>query len=83
MSVKIISRKMEAREISIKLVDGSLIKGKVNMHHDEAMIQRVSELFTRIDNPFVVVFDATYEGKSGRVLILNKRNILWASPEND
>ncbi len=83
MSVKIITRKKIPREISIKLVDGSMVKGKVNMHHDEAMLQRVSEIFTRIDEPFLVVFDATFEGQTGRVLILNKRNIIWASPEND
>ncbi len=83
MSVKIISRKRDSREVSIKLVDGSLIKGKVNLHHDEHMLQRVSEIFTQIDEPFLVIYDATFEGKSGRVLIINKRNIVWASPEND
>lgn len=83
MSVKIISRKMEATGISLKLSDGSVVKGKINLHHDEAMIQRLSELFTRLDDPFVVVFDATFEGKTGRVLIINKRNVLWAAPEED
>jgi hypothetical protein len=83
MSVKIISRKRDSREVTIKLVDGSLIKGTVNLHHDEHMIQRVSEIFTQIDDPFLVVYDATFEGQSDRVLIINKRNIVWASPEND
>ena len=83
MSVKIITRIKESREVSIKLVDGSLIKGKVNLHHDEHMIQRVSEIFTQINDPFLVVYDATFEGKSDRVLIINKRNIVWASPEDD
>jgi hypothetical protein len=83
MSVKIISRKMEVTGISLKLSDGSVVKGKINLHHDEAMIQRLSELFTRLDDPFVVVFDATVEGKTGRVLIINKRNVLWAAPEED
>jgi small nuclear ribonucleoprotein (snRNP)-like protein len=83
MSVKIISRKRDSREVTIKLVDGSLIKGKVNLHHDEHMLQRVSEIFTQIDEPFLVIYDATFEGKSDRVLIINKRNIVWASPEND
>ncbi|HEY9073914.1 MAG TPA: hypothetical protein VIN67_07245 [Desulfobaccales bacterium] len=83
MSVKIISRKMETTGISLKLSDGSVVKGKINLHHDEAMIQRLSELFTRLDDPFVVVFDATFEGKSGQVLIINKRNVLWAAPEDD
>jgi hypothetical protein len=83
MSVKIISRRRDSREVSLKLVDGSLIKGKVNLHHDEHMIQRVSEIFTQIKEPFLVIYDATFEGQSDRVLIINKRNIVWASPEDD
>ncbi len=83
MQVKIISRKIESKGISIKLADGSVVKGKINLHHDEAMIQRVSELFTRLQDPFLVVFDATFEGKTGRVLIINKRNVLWAAPDDD
>jgi hypothetical protein len=43
----------------------------------------VSDIFTKLTDPFIVVFDATAEGKSGRVLILNKRNIAWVSPEDD
>jgi hypothetical protein len=83
MSFKMITRKKEPKEVIIKLVDGSLIKGTVNLHHDEHMIQRVSEIFTQIDEPFLVIYDATFEGQSDRVLIINKRNIVWASPEND
>ena len=83
MSVKIISRRIEARKVIIKMVDGSLIHGKVNLLHDEAVIQRVSDIFTKLADPFIVVFDVTAEGKGGRVLILNKRNIAWVSPEDD
>ena len=83
MSVKIITRKLEARKLSIKLADGSVVKGKINLHHDEHIIQRVSEIFTQINDPFLVVFDATFEGQSGRVLVINKQNIIWASPDND
>jgi hypothetical protein len=74
---------LEAREITVKLVDGSLIKGMINLHNDEQMIQRVSEIFTQVKDPFLVVFDATFEGESGRVLVINKHNIIWASPGND
>jgi hypothetical protein len=83
MSVKIISRRIEARKVSIKMVDGSLVQGKVNLLHDDAVVQRVSDIFTKLTDPFIVVFDATAEGKSGRVLILNKRNVAWVSPEDD
>jgi hypothetical protein len=83
MDIKIISRKLDPRTVSIKLADGSLIKGKINLHNDEGVVQRVSDIFTRINDPFLVVFDATVEGKPGTVLIINKRNIIWASPLDD
>ncbi len=83
MSVKIITRKMQAREITLKLVDGSVVKGKINLHNDEHMVQRVSEVFTQVKDPFLVVFDATFEGQGGRVMVVNKHNVIWASPEND
>ncbi len=83
MSFKVISRRIDGRKVSIKMVDGSLVQGQVNVYQDEETVQRVSEIFTKLADPFVVVFDATAEGKSGRVLILNKRNIAWVSPEDD
>ena len=83
MSVKVISRKINARKVSIKMVDGSLVHGKVNIYHDEEVVQRVSDIFTKVTDPFIVVFDVTADGKSGRVLIINKRNIAWVSPEDD
>jgi hypothetical protein len=83
MGFKIISRRIEARKVSIKMVDGSLVQGKINLLSDESVVQRVSDIFTKVTDPFIVVFEATAEGKSGRVLILNKRNIAWVSPEDD
>jgi Family of unknown function (DUF6812) len=83
MTVKIISRRIDARKVAIKMVDGSLIYGKVNLLYDDAVVQRVSDIFTKLADPFIVLFDATAEGKSGRVLILNKRNITWVSPEDE
>src|SRR5665648_1032047 len=83
MSVRVISRRIDARQVSIKMVDGSLVRGKVNIFQGEEVVQRVSDIFTKVDDPFVVVFDVTAEGKSGRVLIINKRNISWVSPEDD
>ncbi len=82
MTVRILSRKLDARKVTIKMVDGSLVHGKINLYHDEAVIDRVSDIFTKLTTPFVVVFDATAEGKSGRVLIINKKNVAWVSPED-
>jgi hypothetical protein len=83
MTVKIITRRIDPRKVTVKMVDGSLVQGKVNVYHDEEVVQRVSDMFTKVTDPFVVVFDATAEGRSGRVLIVNKRNVAWVSPEED
>ncbi len=83
MSVKVISRRIDACKVTIKMVDGSLVQGKVNVYHDEEVVQRVSDIFTKVTDPFIVVFDAIAEGKIGRVLVMNKRNIAWVSPEDD
>ena len=83
MSVKVISRRIDARKVTIKMVDGSLVHGQVNVFHDEEVVQRVSDIFTKVSDPFIVVFDVTADGKSGRILIINKRNIAWVSPEED
>jgi hypothetical protein len=83
MSVSIISRRVDARTVTIKLVDGSLVNGKINLHRSDVEIGRVSDLFTKVTDPFIVVFDATAEGKTGRVLILNKVNIVWIAPEDE
>jgi small nuclear ribonucleoprotein (snRNP)-like protein len=83
MPVKIISRRIDARKVTIKLVDGSLVQGKINLLNDQEVVLRVSDIFTKLTDPFVVLFDVTEEGRSGRVLILNKRNIAWVSPEEE
>jgi hypothetical protein len=82
MAVRIINRRLTPRDVVVKLVDGSMVKGKVNLHHDEEIIQRVSELFTRVKDPFIVVFDALLEGKSQEVMVINKNQIVWISPED-
>ena len=83
MSVKVITRRIDARKVTIKMVDGSLVQGKVNIFYTEEAVHRVSDIFTKISEPFIVVFDAAAEGKSGLVLIINKRNIVWVSPEDE
>jgi hypothetical protein len=74
---------MDPRRIIIKMVDGSLIHGKVNPQRYDEVVERVSDIFTRVADPFIVVFDATTEGKSGMVLSVNKNNISWVSHELD
>lgn len=83
MSTKVSNRKMDPRKVVIKMVDGSMIHGKINPYRYDEVVERVSDIFTRVADPFIVVFDATTEGKSGMVLSVNKINISWVSHEFD
>ena len=67
----------EVRKIIIKTTDGETISGKVNI----GVKDRVSDLFTKIDSQFIVLFDAELKSSSGKVLFVNKDNIIWAEPE--
>jgi hypothetical protein len=89
---------MEERKVTIKLEDGSLIKGKINIlsepardfdglydkHLDDqgTYYKRISDIFTKGKNPFIVVFDALMENEAGKVLIINKKKIAWVVPED-
>jgi hypothetical protein len=93
-----VSKNMVAKQVTIKLVDGSMVKGKINLlaeslpttgdsfdKHDPGRIlfhNRISDLFTIGKNPFIVVVEAATLGREGAVLILNKSKILWVSPED-
>jgi len=66
----------------MRLTDGSVIKGQVNLYHEETLLNRVSDLFTRVKEPFIVVFGATMEGEPDKVVIVNKQNIVWICPED-
>jgi hypothetical protein len=89
-------KNIEFRNITIKLNDGSKLKGKINLlaespqeyglvdKNDPNMGQyycRVSDLFTLGRNPFIVVFDAVADWNESKVFIINKANILWAIPD--
>ena len=89
---------MEERKASFKLEDGTLISGKINIFAEPAhqnsdrydkhrgdvgaFYRRISDIFTRGSDPFIVVFAVTLEGQEGRVLVINKNKIIWVSPED-
>ena len=65
------------RAITIKTTDGSTINGKVNLTSK----QRVSDLFTEPDSPFIILVDAVTKEGSGKILFVNKEHIVWVEPE--
>ena len=65
------------RKITVKTVDGMAIKGKVNL----GMEERVSDLFTKVECPFLIMFDIQTGGQTGRCRFINKHHIIWAEED--
>jgi hypothetical protein len=72
------SFKVNTKNITIRTADGSTLSGKVNIEEKE----RVSDVFTKTDTPFVVLFDAASASGCGRVFFINKTHIVWVEPED-
>jgi len=70
--------KREYRSVTIRTIDGSTLLGKVNI----GIKERVSDLFTKTESPFIVLFDVEHRDISGKVLFINKNNIVWVEPED-
>jgi hypothetical protein len=68
----------EYKSITVRTTDGSTINGKVNISPD----QRVSDLFTRRELPFIVMVDVVLKDAVGKTRFINKDHIVWVEPED-
>ena len=70
---------LKKANVNVKTSDGNVIHGTINLGFES----RVSDVFVRSENAFIVLFDATVQGESaGKVLVLNKDYIVWVEPED-
>jgi hypothetical protein len=67
------------KKITIKTTDGATIQGRVNLTSKE----RVSDLFTQSKSPFIVLVDTFLREGHGKILVVNKKHIVWVEPEED
>lgn len=66
----------DSKKAVIKLIDGTTITGRLNLKSNK----RLSDLFNLDDNPFVVLFDVSFREELGKVIFINKSQIMWISP---
>ena len=63
--------------VTVRTVDGSVLRGKLNLGEGN----RVSDIFTRSENPFIVLYEVVTQSPESKVLIVNKNHIVWVEPE--
>ena len=77
MEVRKDNYKTEYRNITVRTTDGATLMGRINI----GIKERVSDLFTKSDNPFIILLNAEHKEGTGKVLIINKNHIVWAEPD--
>ena len=65
------------KKITVKTADGSLLHGKVNITSK----QRISDLFTKGDDPFFIMVETVSSEGEGKTYFINKEYIVWVEPE--
>jgi small nuclear ribonucleoprotein (snRNP)-like protein len=66
------------KSVTVKLKDGTTITGKLNIGE----CARVSDYFKTAPGQYLSLSDAEHMGKSGKVVIINKNEIIWVEPED-
>ena len=66
------------RSVVAKIKDGTTISGKLNIGE----FARVSDFFRQSPDQYLVLSDAEHRGVSGKVVILNKQEVVWVEPED-
>lgn len=67
------------KTVKVKLKDGTIIIGKLNIGE----YARVFDYFRSSPDQYFILSDAEHDEQSGRVVIINKNEIVWAEPEDD
>ncbi|MFH1152406.1 MAG: hypothetical protein V1793_01200 [Pseudomonadota bacterium] len=83
-----ITREINSRTLRMKLIDGSLISGQVNIKRAPGF-ERVSDMVTESSDRFLVLFSVTVRHEDNvqptqyNTLFINRDHILWAAPDED
>ncbi|MFO8089163.1 MAG: hypothetical protein R6U13_04945 [Desulfatiglandaceae bacterium] len=61
----------------LKISDGSLIKGKINVGE----LKRLSDLIRMTDEKFIVLVGTLHDENEEKTFIINKNSIIWIQTE--
>ena len=71
----------ENRLVLVKTIDGSLIRGNINLNSESLPMDRVSDLLIKGQNKFLIMYNATLGDRRDAAIIINKSQIVWVMEE--
>jgi len=66
----------KTRQLIITTVTGDTYRGNINI----ASKERLSDMFTKVKIPFIVMYDVNFKGEEKATVIINKQNIVSIRP---
>lgn len=66
----------KTRKLIITTVTGETYRGKINIGSKD----RLSDMFTIVKTPFIVMYDVVFKGEQKTTVIINKQNIVSIKP---
>ena len=73
----------ENRQVVVKTIDGSLIRGNINLNSESLPMDRVSDLLIKGQNKFLIMYNATLGDRRDAAVIINKSQIVWVMEETE
>ena len=73
----------ENRQVLVKTIDGSLIRGNINLNSESIPMDRVSDLLIKGQNRFLIMYNAALGDRKDAAVIINKSQIVWVMEEKD
>lgn len=71
----------ENRQVLVKTIDGSLIRGNINLNSESIPMDRVSDLLIKGQNRFLIMYSASLGDRKDAAVIINKSQIVWVMEE--
>ncbi|MDX1775734.1 MAG: hypothetical protein R3297_04075 [Desulfobulbales bacterium] len=71
----------ENRMVLVQTIDGSLIRGNINLNSESLPMDRVSDLLIKGQNKFLIMYNATLGDTKDAAVIVNKSQIVWVMEE--
>jgi hypothetical protein len=73
----------ENRQVLVKTIDGSLIRGNINLNSESIPMDRVSDLLIKGQNRFLIMYNASLGDRKDAAVIINKSQIVWVMEEEE
>ena len=73
----------ENRLVVVKTIEGSIIRGNINLNSETLPMDRVSDFLIKGQNKFLIMYNASLGDRRDAAVIINKSQIVWVMEEDE